>query len=50
VEKELRPEHVRELRDLLELAGLDGVEPSDFRRYGSERRLYNFHIDNLGSY
>jgi hypothetical protein len=41
---------VRELRDLLELAGLDGVEPSDFRRYGSERRLYNFHIDNLGSY
>ena len=23
---------------------------SDFRRYGSARTLYNFHIDNLGSY
>jgi glutamate synthase domain-containing protein 3 len=46
VEKELREEHVTELRGLLERAGIDGVEPTDFRRYGSARRLYNFHIDN----
>ena len=50
VEKELRAEHVRELEHLLELAGIDDVEPAAFRRYGSERRLYNFHIDNLGTY
>jgi glutamate synthase domain-containing protein 3 len=50
VEKELRAEHLRELRELLALAGVDDVDPSAFRRYGSERRLYNFHVDNIGSY
>ena len=24
--------------------------PGEFRRYGSARQLYNFHVDNLGSY
>ena len=31
-------------------AGIDDVNPAEFRRYGSARRLYNFHVDNLGSY
>jgi glutamate synthase domain-containing protein 3 len=46
VEKELRGEHRAELRDLLLRAGIDDVDPGDFRRYGSARRLYNFHVDN----
>ena len=50
VEKELREEHVAELRELLDRAGVTGAEPSDFRRYGSARRLYNFHVDHAGSY
>jgi methylamine---glutamate N-methyltransferase subunit B len=50
VEKELRPEHVEQVRGLLERAGLDGVDPLSFRRYGSARRLYNFHIDHAGDY
>ena len=50
VEKELRDEHVAELRELLERAGIDDVDPADFRRYGSARRLYNFKIDNVGTY
>ena len=50
VEKELREHHVTELRELLERAGLDDADPSDFRRYGSARRLYNFHVDHAGSY
>jgi glutamate synthase domain-containing protein 3 len=50
VEKELRDEHAAELRGLLEQAGIDGVDPADFRRYGSARRLYNFHVDNAGAY
>jgi glutamate synthase domain-containing protein 3 len=45
VEKELREEHRAELAELLAAAGVD-AEPSEFRRYGSARRLYNFHIDN----
>ena len=31
-------------------AGVEGREPSEFRRYGSARRLYNFHVDNAGEY
>jgi len=50
IEKEMRDEHLTEVRELLERAGIDDVAPSEFRRYGSARQLYNFHVDNLGSY
>ncbi len=50
VEKELREHHVAELRALLERAGVDDADPSEFRRYGSARRLYNFNVDNAGEY
>ena len=50
VEKEMRPEHLELLGDLLERAGIDGVEPSEFKRYGSSRKLYNFNIDNADAY
>jgi glutamate synthase domain-containing protein 3 len=46
VEKELRDQDVAEVRSLLERAGFDDLDPVDFRRYGSARRLYNFHVDN----
>jgi glutamate synthase domain-containing protein 3 len=49
VEKELRDEHVDELRELLARAGAE-AEPSDFRRYGSARTLYTFDVDNAGAY
>jgi glutamate synthase domain-containing protein 3 len=51
VEKPLEDRHRVELRELLDLAGIDaGVDVGQFRRYGSGRRLYHFHIDNVGSY
>jgi glutamate synthase domain-containing protein 3 len=50
VEKELREEHRAEIADLLLRAGIDDVDPAGFRRYGSARRLYNFHVDNAGAY
>jgi glutamate synthase domain-containing protein 3 len=51
VAKEMRDAHKTALRKLLDAAGVGGaVDVSDFRRYGSARTLYNFHIDNLGSY
>jgi glutamate synthase domain-containing protein 3 len=50
VEKEMRPEHVAQVGELLARAGIDGVEAGEFRRYGSARQLYNFHVDNVGSY
>ncbi|WP_306045495.1 protein GlxC [Nioella sp. MMSF_3534] len=45
IEKEMRPEHLDLLSDLLTRAGVD-AKPEDFRRYGSARKLYNFDIDN----
>jgi glutamate synthase domain-containing protein 3 len=50
VEKEMLDEHLEQLAQLLAHAHTDGVEPREFRRYGSSRRLYNFHVDNVGSY
>jgi glutamate synthase domain-containing protein 3 len=50
VEKELRAHHIAELSTLLDRAGFDDPDPSAFRRYGSARRLYNFHVDNAGVY
>ena len=49
VEKELQEHHVAELRGLLERSGI-GADPSGFRRFGSARQLYNFHVDHAGAY
>ncbi len=49
VEKEMRPEHLTELGELLERAGFD-ADPASFKRYGSARKLYHFNIDHMGSY
>ena len=45
VEKEMRPEHLEILADLIERSGVD-AKPEEFKRYGSARKLYNFDIDN----
>ncbi|WP_439523615.1 protein GlxC [Marivita sp.] len=45
IEKEMRPEHITLLTDLLERGGSD-AKPEEFKRYGSARQLYNFNIDN----
>jgi glutamate synthase domain-containing protein 3 len=51
IEKPLGEEHRAKLGTLLEAAGLDGqVDPREFRRYGSGRTLYHFHMDNLEAY
>ncbi len=51
VEKPLMDHHKATLRKLLDNARLNGsVDLNEFRRYGSARKLYHFHIDNVGSY
>jgi methylamine---glutamate N-methyltransferase subunit B len=50
VEKEVRDEHGAEVRTLLDQAGIDDVEPGEFRRFGSARRLYNFKVDDAGEF
>ena len=51
VEKPMQDRHRAELFARLQAAGLEGqVEPGEFRRYGSARRLYAFHVDNAAAY
>lgn len=50
IEKEMRPEHLAKLAELLEQAGITDVTPQEFKRYGSARKLYNFNIDNADAY
>ena len=51
IEKPMKDHHRAELFARLRAAGLAGtVDVGAFRRYGSARRLYNFHVDHAGEY
>ena len=47
--KEMRPEHMKFCKNLLDEAGID-ADPAEFTRYGSARNLYNFDVDNAAAY
>ncbi len=49
VEKEMRAEHLELLEKLFERAKIK-LKPGEFRRYGSARQLYNFHVDHAAKY
>ncbi|MEM1149015.1 MAG: GXGXG domain-containing protein [Pseudomonadota bacterium] len=49
IEKEMTPDHLTRLTDLLERGEAD-ADPASFRRYGSARKLYHFDIDNASQY
>ena len=49
IEKEIRAEHLADLERLLKVAKRK-EKPSDFRRYGSARKLYNFSVDHADAY
>jgi methylamine---glutamate N-methyltransferase subunit B len=50
VEKDMGAEHMAEVRELLGRAEIPDVDASEFRRYGSARALYNFHVDSAGEF
>ena len=50
IEKEMRDEHAAEVSELLEKAAIDDIDPAGFRRYGSARELYNFKVDDAGTF
>jgi methylamine---glutamate N-methyltransferase subunit B len=51
IEKPLLDEHKQALQEVLGRAGMNGqIDVSEFRRYGSARKLYNFHVDHAGAY
>jgi methylamine---glutamate N-methyltransferase subunit B len=51
IEKEMPDEAKLHLLSKFEKAGLSGqIDVSDFRCYGSARKLYHFHVDHAGAY
>ena len=49
VEKDMTPKHRSRLRDLLSRAGIE-IDLDRFRRFGSARKLYHFHVDHADAY
>ncbi len=49
IEKEMTREHTDTLRELLLKSALK-ADPKNFRRYGSARKLYHFHVDHADDY
>jgi len=45
IEKPVTKGHLKQLKALLALAGAE-ADPTQFKRYGSARQLYNFKVDN----
>lgn len=50
IPKPMEEEHLFELSGLLKAAGYEDDDPTDYRRYGSARTLYHFHVDNSANY
>lgn len=51
IEKAMSDKNRDMLFEKLKAAGLAGeVDVAEFKRYGSARRLYNFHVDNADAY
>jgi glutamate synthase domain-containing protein 3 len=50
IEKSMRDHDRAALAERLTIAGFTGPDIGGFRRYGSARRLYHFHVDNAGEY
>ncbi len=47
IEKPMTDHHKAKLVAKLRSAGVTGVDVGAFKRYGSARRLYHFHVDNV---
>ncbi len=51
IAKDMKDQHKAMLFETLKTAGIDGqIDVGEFKRYGSARRLYNFHVDNVDAY
>lgn len=50
IEKPMTPDDRALLDSVLAKAGIDDVSSTDFKLYGSARRLYHFHVDNADAY
>ena len=50
VEKKINKFHLKKIDKLLKKGKIKNYTSSNFKRYGSARKLYNFNIDNVSAY
>ncbi|MDC0161609.1 protein glxC [bacterium] len=50
IEKNINKNDLKKIETLLKIGKIKKLKPTNFRKYGSARKLYNFNIDNVSKY
>ena len=50
IEKKINKTDIKQIENLLKIGKIKNFNSSDFRKFGSQRKLYNFNIDNVSNY
>ena len=50
LKKKINKKDIKKIEDLLETGKIKKFKVKDFKKFGSQRKLYNFNIDNISDY
>ena len=50
IEKKITKTDIEKIKNLLKQGNIKKLKPSNFKKFGSARKLYNFNIDNVSNY
>ena len=50
IEKKITKKDLMKIEELIKLGNIKKIKPTEFKKYGSARKLYNFKIDNVSDY
>ena len=50
IEKKITKIDIKKIEILLKQGNIKKLKPSNFKKFGSARKLYNFNIDNVSDY
>lgn len=50
IEKKITKTDIGKIKNLLKQGNIKKLKPSNFKKFGSARKLYNFNIDNVSDY
>ena len=50
VEKKMNKKDIKKIEDLLQTGKIKNLKVKHFKKFGSQRKLYNFNIDNISDY
>ena len=50
IEKKMNKKDIKKIEDLLKTGKIKNLKANNFKKFGSQRKLYNFNIDNISDY